>query len=198
MMPEARSKGRACLSLLCLLLLMAAGCGTRVSIITGTTIGLKATPGDGSTRPPQVTLGYKRAEAAIVPTKGEKATAATDAYSTLAAFHLQTEWFGDTEITSFIGTGTAAKTILGSGTTFTDAFAIATLGVVPEQIQARRKRLADQLKPLTEDQAKAALGLAGYPTKANKSAKESLQDGILDAQTDAQLMKLESAFNRIR
>lgn len=197
-MPGTRPKGRAGWTVLLLLPLLAAGCGTRVGIVTGTTIGLKATPGNGSTRPPQITFGYRRAEAAIVPTKGAKATPTTDAYSTLAAFHLQTEWFGDTEITSFIGTGTAAKGILGPGTTFTDAFAAATLGVVPEDIQARRKRLADQLAPLTEDQAKEALALAGYPTRANKTAKESLQDGILDAVTDAQLMKLESAFNRIR
>jgi len=50
-----------------------AGCGPRVLIATGTTLGLKATPGDGQSRPPQVTLGYKRAEAALIPTSGGNA-----------------------------------------------------------------------------------------------------------------------------
>lgn len=197
-MPGMRSRRVAFVSMSLLLLSLATGCGTRVGIITGTTIGLKATPGDGSTRPPQVTLAYKRAEAAIVPTAGTKATATTDAYSTLAAFHLRTEWFGDTEITSFIGTGGAAKDILSPGTKFTDAFAVPTLKVVSEEIQARRKKLIEQLMPLTEEQANKVLELAGLQKKANKNARDSLQDFILDAQTDVQLVRLESAFNRIR
>jgi hypothetical protein len=88
------------------------GCGTsRVIIATGTTIGLKATPGDGTSRPPQVTFGYKRAESAIVPTKGGVANDTTDAFSTLAAIHFETEFFGRTELDSFIGTGAAAIAI---------------------------------------------------------------------------------------
>lgn len=88
-------------------------CGPRVVISTGTTIGLKATPGDGNTRPPQVTLGYKRAETALVPTAGGKATADADAFSTLAAIYFSTKWFGRTEIHSFVGSGVAAREIQG-------------------------------------------------------------------------------------
>jgi hypothetical protein len=91
--------------------LVTAGCGPRVILTTGTTIGLKATPGDGYTRPPQVTFGYKRAEAAVVPTKGTVALEGEDAYSTLAAFHFSTEFFGKTELDSFISTGRAALDI---------------------------------------------------------------------------------------
>jgi hypothetical protein len=99
--------------LVLLLALVLAGCGTsRVIIATGTTIGLKATPGDGSTRPPQVTFGYKRAEAGIVPTRGEAVKSGeADAFSTLAAFHFETQFFGRTELDSFIGTGAAAVNI---------------------------------------------------------------------------------------
>lgn len=88
-----------------------AACGPRVLISTGTTIGLKATPGDGYTRPPQATLGYKRAETALVPTSGGKATSTTDAFSTLAAIYFKTKWFGKTELRSFVGTGTAARDV---------------------------------------------------------------------------------------
>ncbi len=88
-------------------------CGPRVIISTGTTIGLKATPGDGNTRPPQVTFAYKRSELALVPTSGNKATSNSDAFSTLAAIHFSTEWFGSTEIRSFLGTGMAARDIQG-------------------------------------------------------------------------------------
>jgi hypothetical protein len=89
------------------------GCGPRVIISTGTTIGLKATPGDGSTRPPQVTFGYKRAETALVPTAGSKATKVEDAFSTLAALYFETRWFGKTELRSFVGTGIAAQEVQG-------------------------------------------------------------------------------------
>jgi hypothetical protein len=91
------------------LVLAVAGCGTsRVIVSTGTTIGLKATPGDGNSRPPQVTLGYKRAEVSMVPTKGEAVPNGADAFSTLAALHFETQFFGETSLDSFIGTGRAA------------------------------------------------------------------------------------------
>ncbi len=86
-------------------------CGPRVIITTGTTIGLKATPGDGATRPPQVTLAYKRTEFALVPTGNQKATPSTDAFSTLAAINFFSEWFGQTQIRSLLGTGIAARDI---------------------------------------------------------------------------------------
>lgn len=96
-----------------LLGLTLSACGPRVIISTGTTIGLKATPGDGYTRPPQVTLGYKRAETALVPTAGAKATSTADAFSTLAVIHFSTLWFGTTELQSFLGTGIAARELQG-------------------------------------------------------------------------------------
>lgn len=97
-----------------LLSLTLMGCGPRVTITTGTTIGLKATPGDGATRPPQVTFGYKRAETSLVPTAGRKATSNTDAFSTLASIYFRTTWFGKTELRSFISTGNAARDIQGT------------------------------------------------------------------------------------
>ena len=64
---------------LLMVLVSVAGCAPRVNLSTGTTIGLKATPGHGNTRPPQVMLGYKRAELSLVPTEGKGATSDTDA-----------------------------------------------------------------------------------------------------------------------
>jgi len=100
----------------CLLAVLMIGCGPRVIVTTGTTLGLAATPGDGQSRPPQVTLGYKRAELALVPTGGDQATSTADASSALAAFYFSTRWFGATELSSFIGTGHAARDIQDSST----------------------------------------------------------------------------------
>ena len=93
------------------LALLLSACGPRVIISTGTTLGLKATPGDGSSRPPQVTLGYKRAELALIPTAGKKSSGEEDAYSTLAAFRFETTWFDRTDLHSFIGSGMAAREV---------------------------------------------------------------------------------------
>lgn len=171
----------------------------RVTVVTGTTVGLKATPGDGQTRPPQVTLGYKRAELAINPTKGGTATKdASDAFSTLAAFFFSTHWFGQTELASFIATGHSARDIQTSGQEFSTAFAQETLGVVAEEIQKRRLALAKDWEALSEEETKKILDFAGLPGKANRTAKESLLDAIKDAQTTSQLIVLESAFQRAR
>ena len=179
-----------------------AGCGPRVLIATGTTLGLKATPGDGQSRPPQVTLGYKRAEAALIPTSGGKATRTspptadnTDAFSTLAAFDFESVWFGKTELSSFIATGFAAKYIQGEA--FQQKFAAATLNDVPGDLQTRRVALHDKWKSLTEAQATSVLGFAGFNTDTGKTAKESLQDRILHATTDTDVKNLEAAFGRL-
>jgi hypothetical protein len=189
----------------CLPFLLAAqfGCAPRVNIATGTTVGLKASPGDAATRLPRITLAYKRAEAAFVPTEGKTATAsstgeATDAYSTLAAFYFETAWFGNTEIASFIATGFAARDIQAPSSSFGDAFAQATLGVVPEAIQQRREALIKDWQPISGERAKQILDLVGYPVKPGKNAKQSLQDAIKDAQSAASLAALESAFFQAR
>jgi hypothetical protein len=177
--------------------LMATACGPRVIISTGTTIGLKATPGDGTTRPPQVTLAYKRAETAFVPTNASVATASEDAFSTLAALHFSTKWFGETKLRSVVGTGIAARDLTGSAA-FADQFAAATLGQVSEATQQRRELLIPKWQQLTEDNASRALDIAGFAKIAKKTAKQSLHDYILDAQTESQVAKLESVFFRIQ
>ncbi len=181
----------------CVVLLSASGCGTpRVNLITGTTIGLKATPGDGQTRPPQVMLGYKRGEVALVPTSGNGATETTDAQSALASFHFSTRWFGHTEIDSFIATGNAARH-LGDSTEYAATLAKVTLGVVPDAVQQRRVKLTAQAEGLTEPQAESVLASLNYDKKPGKSAKASINDYILDAQTDVLVERLESAFFRL-
>jgi len=111
-------------------LLAGFGCGPRMNIVTSTTVGLHATPGDGSTQPPQVSLAYKRAEVAVIPTgeggalDGPAATAAasddsassdpcsqsgSDLFSAVTAFGFQTRWFGKTALDSVIATGHAAR-----------------------------------------------------------------------------------------
>lgn len=100
------------------------GCGgPRFSIVTSTNMGLNANSGDGNSRPPQVSVGYKRVELALVPTNREPAVRDTvdpknnkDAFSSLAGFHFDTEWFGKTSINQFISTGFAAQDIADMGT----------------------------------------------------------------------------------
>lgn len=125
-------------------LLLCAACSPRVTVVTGTTIGLKATPGnpDGG-RPPQVTLGYKRAEVALVPTAEAQARRRngtdvprapttgqapvvenSDAYSTLASVFFETTWFDRTEIASFISTGFAARALVAPDDQAADAAAL--------------------------------------------------------------------------
>jgi hypothetical protein len=118
-------------------LALSVGCGPRVIIVTGTTIGLKANPGDPEGgRSPQVTLGYKRAEGAIVATKGDGATGdkapkpGQDAYSTFASVGFKTTWFSDTELTTFIASGFAARGLTAPDSDASDAAGVPK-GVVP-------------------------------------------------------------------
>ena len=180
-----------------LIAILATACGPRVVISTGTTLGLKATPGDGYTRPPQVTLAYKRMESSFIPTKGDLATKTEDAFSTFAALHFSTKWFGETQLRSIVGSGIAAQDMLASPS-FGDQFAKATIGVVPEDIQKRRVALISRWQKLSEDEANRALEMGDYAKKPNKTAKQSLHDYIGDSQADTQLVRLESSFLRIQ
>lgn len=184
-----------------------AGCANKVLIATGTTIGLSASPGDGQTRPPKVTLAYKRAETALIPTGSQRAVRDTqnpskdsDAFSTLAVFFFSTEWFGTTAIESFISTGHAARLLIGDeapDSQFANGFAQATLGVVPKALHDRRKFLEQKRGELSEEQAIMVLTWAGFTHDTDKKPLDELQDAILEAQTDAKLKNLEAAFGRV-
>ena len=104
---------------------LGSGCARRMTIVTGTTIGLHATPGDGQSQAPQVTLAYKRAELALVPTAGTSASnePPSDAYSSLAIIDFRTKWFRGTAIDQFIATGHASRDIQEQGDEFTTALA---------------------------------------------------------------------------
>jgi hypothetical protein len=187
-------------SILLALSLLLPACAPRVIVATGTTLGIRATPGDGQTRPPQVVLGYKRAEAALIPVEGGGAQTngdemKTDAASIVASFYLKSEWTAGTEIRSFIGSGFAARSIVGDSW-FSYAFANAALSNLPSHIVDRRERLAAQLRALNrnESSAERVLSLAQLSKKTNRTATESLRVYILDATTDADLRKLETAF----
>lgn len=182
------------------LALVGAGCAApRMTVVTGTTIGLKATPGNGQTRPPQVMFGYKRAEFAVVPTAGKVARKDTsDAFSALTTLFFSTHWFGETTLASFISTGHAARNIQEQGPEFNAAFAQETLGAAPEDIQNRRLALAKQWDALFEEDARKILEFAGVQVKTHRNSKESLADAIKDAQTTIQLTTLEAAFQRAR
>lgn len=129
-----------------LVVLLAGGCGPRVLIATGTTIGLKANPGDPQGgRSPQVTFGYKRAELALIATKGTGATeAGTDAYSTFASFGFKTQWFGDTELASFMATGFAARALTAPDQGVPAA--AGPKGVGPKGAPAGRNTFFDRLR----------------------------------------------------
>ena len=204
-------KSMTCMTWSSLLILisifLSLGCAKKVLITTGTTLGLSASPGDGQSRPPKITLAYKRAETAIIPTGGKRAvlnekkpSKDSDAFSTLAVFFFSTQWFGKTELESFISTGHASRLLISDenqGTEFTESFAAATLGVVSQSIQERRKALNKKRKELTEQEAIEVLTKAGFTHDSNKNALQELQDKILKAQTDASLKKLEAAFKQV-
>lgn len=99
------------------LLFLLIGCGPRFSVITGTNIGLNANSGDGNSRPPQVSLAYKRSEIALIPTGSSTASNATDkksdAFSSLAGFEFDTKWWGTTTVNQAIATGHAARILCG-------------------------------------------------------------------------------------
>jgi hypothetical protein len=168
-----------------------------VIVATGTTIGLKATPGDTQSQPPQVTLGYKRAEVSLVPTEQRGSTAERDASSTLAAFHFQTRWFGKTELDSFVATGLAARALTGE-----DPFIVgvqeATLGTLPPELAEYQLDLQRRRAQLDEAQAQRALDVAGLPRLRGKDARSSLQDHIARAVRKAQLDRVAAGILRAR
>lgn len=85
-------------------------------------IGLSITPGDGHTQMPQLTLAYKRAELALIPTAQNLATNQTsDCYSVFSSLYFGTSLFGPTEIDDVIGTGFAARN-LTTNSGFVDGF----------------------------------------------------------------------------
>jgi hypothetical protein len=179
--------------------LLVSGCAPRVIIATGTTLGIKATPGDGQTRPPQVVIGYKRAEAALIPVEGGGAEmngfdVKTDAASTVASFYLKSQWTAGTEIRSFIGSGFAARHIVSES--FAKEFARAALSNLPTAIVDQREYLADLLRSLDGNEAKAAAVLrnANLQPKTDRNAVQSLRVYILDATTQDDLDTLKKAF----
>jgi hypothetical protein len=177
---------------------LAACGGPRIYVATGTTIGLKATPGDGATRPPGVVLGYKRAEVALVPTKGAGASETADSASAVAGLRFETKWFGHTELDSFIATGFAAAPLMKPASPFSEAFAKATVGVLPTELVERQGKLVALLPAMSEMEAQQILDRLMLPAKRGKTAVFSLQDYIASADTDAALERLESAFFRRR
>jgi hypothetical protein len=185
--------------------LSCAGCGPRLNLVTGTTVGLKASPGNG-TALPQVTLAYKRSESAVIPTRGASAVAsapgsnnqASDAYSALTAYFLQTSWFGKTTLESFISTGPAAQNLAKPNSAFQEEFAAATLKKVDAALQKRKQALAADPVGQDEQKAQRILDLSGYTKQPGLTASQSLASAIGDANTDGAVAKLEAAFFQVQ
>jgi hypothetical protein len=119
--------------------------------------------------------------------------------SILSSFYLKNQWTSETQIRSFIGTGFAARAIVGDqGAPFKTSFAAATGDVPSPDIVGRQHVLIRKWAGLNRDEAKAQriLGFAKYPNKTNKTAVDSLQEYIVDSKTDQLLTVLESAFAR--
>jgi len=144
--------------LLTLLLIGMAGCRARMTVTTGTTVGLVANPGDGNTRPPRVTLAYRRAETAFVPTDEKNARKEdgknSDCYSALAFIDFRTKWFGETSIAQFIGTGHAARNLVSTDDKFASAFTKA----VAEQIGRENDQVEVMLNWLYDGQGNIVPG----------------------------------------
>ena len=143
------------------------GCARRMVVSTGTTIGLHATPGDGKSQTPQVTLAYKRAELALVPT-GEKAARKSpagnsDSYSALAIVDFRTKWFSGTGIDLFIATGHASRDIQEQGSEFTAELLHVAKTDSSKRLQAWVNSAADATERKRRQQAMTDwIGGAGY------------------------------------
>ncbi len=192
------------------LTLLAAGCATgpRMTIATGTSIGLQATPGDAQTRPPQVTFAYKRSELAIVPTGQARAKKKnsdnSDAYSSFAVVDFKTKWFKDTELRQFVASGHAARDIQETNSEFPAAMVAASTSILDpvsatEQIRIN-KAIRGQLAALPDipsREAKAqqyldALGIRYAPGTALKTLSEVLSKPL----SKEQLTNLNSLLHQ--
>ena len=117
--------------LILFLTIILCGCSSspRMTVVTGTIIGLHASPGDGSSRPPEITFAYKRSELALIPTAGAVAvdhgtttTANTDTSSSFSLLDTDIHWFGTSLIQQIFATGHASRALL-TNTNFTTNFA---------------------------------------------------------------------------
>ena len=149
------------------LVLLPAACARRMTVSTGTTIGLNATPGDGKSQSPQVTLAYKRAELALVPT-GEKAAKKedgnnSDAYSALAIIDFRTKWFTGTSIDQFIATGHASRDIQAADSAFPTEMLHMAKSETATRLQQWVKRAPDLAERKRRQQVmKDWIGNGGY------------------------------------
>ena len=161
------------------------GCARRMTVSTATTIGLNATPGDGKSQAPQITLAYKRAEMALVPTGGKAATREpdSDSYSALAIVDFRTRWFGGTSIDQFVATGHAAREIQeegdkGQGNEFT-----AQLVKYATSNSAQTLRAWIKSAPNVEDRKKRQKAIADWiPEGADYNFADLLTDGRLEGE----------------
>lgn len=200
-----RPGARSLVAVLALAVLAFAGCASNphVIIATGTTLGIKATPGDGQTRPPQLVVGYKRAEVAVIPVdatgaqRDDARVVQKEAASTVASFYMKNTWTSETVIRSFIGTGFAARSVVEKPA-FQEEMSRA-VQTARQPAAALREMLKAHWAALNGDEARAQkiLDLAEYPRKTARSAVESLRDYIEGAGTAAALARLASAFNRV-
>lgn len=192
-------------------LISGAGCAQRMTVATGTTIGLHATPGDGQSQTPQITLAYKRSEVAIIPT-GERAArnmeeneADTDAYSALAVIDFQTRWWGDTSVDQFIATGHAARDIQEEDSVFAAELAKPTFDLPPEALRQGiadlRRAIVAQRTNKTDAQrqlfAVALLGKLGLSSSSNETAEATLDQAITKIQDEATLKRFRNAFESL-
>jgi hypothetical protein len=193
------------------------GCAPRMTVATGTTIGLNATPGDGQAQSPQVTFAYKRSEIAKVPTgqqparkpparaQNDSSDQNTDAYSAIAIVDFQTKWFGKTSIDQFIATGHAARDIQ-EGTEFTAALAYGPSFDLPskalgERIEQFRKRLfahREGRNDLERERfAAAMLALMNQPLQPDQATEPILDWMVTRVGDDAAITRLENAFMQL-
>lgn len=178
------------------------GCSNMV-ISTGTTIGLKATPGDGSTQTPQVTFGYKRMELAYVPVDAASASKAppprkgakpedpspagqnkspapgdVDAFSALAVIDVQTKWFGRTVIKQFISSGIAARDI-STNENFSKNFAVFS---------------GPQSTPVKTQAAEGLKELEAKSSQLKPEEKNRLEDQLREARTENQVQAIRETI----
>lgn len=207
------------------LALLSSGCAPNAIMFHETAkFGFNTQYQPDSSQPVNVTLGFKRRIAAVVPSRDveqkdtyevvkivDPATQQEmhvfrpkgEALSMVSRFDVVAKPNEGVAITNYFATGLAARVLTGAGTDEVAAKGVkallaapATLNAVDENIQNRRVALMQKLGALDENKAQRWLAEAGVQKHPRKTAKDTLQDIIARTETKAGLAELEAAYSR--
>lgn len=167
-----------------------------------------------SSQPMNLSLGYKRRIAAVVPpqkpapktpAQNQDPTHEGDALSLVSTFDVEGAGIGGVTIKNTFASGLAANEMTSgsdAGTKLKALFAPATFTKVSEDVQKRKVALEKKLGALNDNsKAGQILSLLGIKAKPpvgceNRESICILQDEISHAQDESTVQRIESAFTR--